>query len=73
MFSVVSVLILRADLVAIGDYLLFLFVARIKHHMALARRGFQEKIGGFECLWSPLAALNYAEGSCGRAVMIMQM
>ena len=41
--------------------------------MALASRGFQEKIGRFECLGSPFAALDYAVGSCGRAVMIMQM
>ena len=48
-------------------------MARIKHHMALASRGFQEKIGRVECLWSLFAGLDYAVGSYGRAVMIVQM
>ena len=39
---------------------------------ALASRGFHEKIGRTECLWSPFAALDYAVGSCGRVVLRMQ-
>ena len=48
-------------------------MASTKHHMALASRGFHEKTGRFECLWSPFAALDYAVGSCGRILMRVQM
>ena len=71
--SMVSAFTLRSLSSCDRSLLAFPFaVATIKHHMALTSRGFQEKIGRFECLWSPFAALNYAEGSCERAVMIMQ-
>ena len=40
-------------------------MARIKHHIALASRGFHEKIGRTKCLWSPFAALDYAVGLVG--------
>ena len=41
--------------------------------MTLTSRGFHEKTGRFECLWSLFAALDYAVGSRGRVVMRMQV
>ena len=61
------------NLRSLSYYLLFLFVASTKHHLALASGGFHEKTGRLDCLWSPFAALDYAVGSCGRILMRVQM
>ena len=41
--------------------------------MTVASRGFHVKIGRFECLWSILAAPDYAVGSCGRVIVRIQV